>query len=708
MRKIQLLLVCLFILLINRNPVFSQTLKLEDIRNYPFPTSLNTSIKNARITWAFDEQGKRNVYVAEGPAFKARKLTNYNTDDGQEISSLSISADGSWIVYVRGGDHGSIWNDEDPVNVNSELEAPAVQMHAVSFDGQKQLILGEGENPIISPNGDQIIFIKKGQVWISKIDKADVAKPLFKSKGTIRELQWSPDGSSIAFVANRGDHAFIGIYATQSNTIKWINPSFYRDRSPRWSPDGLSLAFVRTPSGGGAPDSVLTRKHIAWSIWKADVASGDAKELWKAPNTLAGSSPSTNGGTNLNYGANNRIAFVSSQDGWSHLYSISANGGAAIQLTKGKYIAEHIVLSTDKKWLYYSANTGNDVKDIDRRHIARVPIDKAAPEVLSPGKNIQWTPMQTDDGKYLVFITTIGQQPALPAVIEMSKIAQFDKETNVLAKANVAVNFPNALINAPEQIVFNSIDGLPIHAQLFKGKGKQTKKPAIIYVHGGPSRQMLLGWNYSEYYSNAYAVNQYLASLGFDVLSVNYRLGIGYGYEFQNAPNGGANGAAEYQDIKAAALWLSKQSDIDASRIGVYGGSYGGYLTNMALAKDSKLFAAGVSVHGMGDLTVDNEFKTLEKFGKAPDAALAEKTIWESSPVAHIDSWKSPVLLIHGDDDRNVHFSQSSDVFKRLTQKNVPVESLVIVNDTHHFMKYENQMKVNRAIADFFVRKLKP
>lgn len=708
MRKIQLLLHCVFILLINSNPVFSQTLKLEDIRNYPFPTSLNTSTKNSRITWAFDEQGKRNVYVAEGPTFKARKLTNYNTDDGQEISSLSISADGSWIVYVRGGDHGSIWNDEDPVNVNSELEAPPVQMHAVSFDGQKQLILGEGENPIISPNGDQVIFIKKGQVWITPIDKADAAKPLFKSKGTIREPQWSPDGSSIAFVANRGDHAFIGIYTTQSNTIKWINPSFYRDRSPRWSPDGLSLAFVRTPSGGGAPDSVLTRKHIAWSIWKADVATGDAKELWKAPNTLAGSSPSTNGGTNLNYGANNRIAFVSSQDGWSHLYSISANGGTAIQLTMGKYMAEHIVLSADKKWLYYSANTGNDVKDIDRRHIARVPIDQAAPVVLSPGKNIQWTPMQTGDGKYVVFITAIGQQPALPAVIEMSKIAQFDKEINVLAKENLAVNFPNALINAPEQVIFNSIDGLPIHAQLFKGKGKQTKKPAIIYVHGGPSRQMLLGWNYSEYYSNAYAVNQYLASLGFDVLSVNYRLGIGYGYEFQNAPQGGSSGIAEYQDIKAAALWLSKQSDIDASRIGVYGGSYGGYLTNMALAKDSKLFAAGVSVHGMGDLTVDNELKTVEKFGKAPDAALAEKIIWESSPVAYINSWTSPVLLIHGDDDRNVHFSQSSDVFKRLTQKNVPVESLVIVNDTHHFMKYENQMKVNRAIADFFVRKLKP
>jgi dipeptidyl aminopeptidase/acylaminoacyl peptidase len=708
MSKSRLLIFSLFILFINRNHVFAQTLSLDEIRNYPFPTNLNTSIKSNRITWAFDEQGKRNVYVAEGPTFKARKLTNYNIDDGQEISSLSISADGNWIVYVRGGDHGSLWNDEDPVNVNSDLEAPVVQMHSVSFDGKKQINLGEGESPIISPNGDEIVFIKKGQVWISKIDKINDAKPLFKAKGTIKELQWSPDGLSVAFVASRDDHAFIGIYSKQSSNIRWINPSFSRDRSPRWSPDGLSLAFVRTPCGGGAPDSVLTRKHVAWSIWKADVASGDAKELWKAPNTLAGSIPSTNGGTNLIYGINNKIAFVSSQDGWSHLYSISANGGAAIQLTKGKYIVEQVVLSTDKKWLYYSANTGNDIKDIDRRHIARVPIDKPAPEVLSPGKNLQWAPMQTGNGKYLVFITSNDQKPALPAVIEMNKLAQFDKEINVLAQEHLAVNFPNKLISAPEQIVFNSIDGLPIHAQLFKGKGNNAKKPAIIYIHGGPSRQMLLGWNYSEYYSNAYAVNQYLASLGFNVLSVNYRMGIGYGYEFQNAPNCGSNGAAEYQDIKAAALWLSTQSDIDASRIGVYGGSYGGYLTNMALAKDSKIFAAGVSVHGMGDLTVDNEFKTVEKFGKAPDAALAEKIMWESSPVAHINSWKSPILLIHADDDRNVHFSQSSDVYKRLTQKNVSVESLVIVNDTHHLMKYENQQKVNKAIVDFFVRKLRP
>lgn len=708
MRINKLMLFLLFVLLINSSFVFSQTLKLADIRNYPFPTSLSTSADGSRLVWAFDEQGKRNIYVAEAPLFKARKLTNYNLDDGQEISSLSISANGKWITYVKGGDHGSLWNDEDPVNVNFDVIPPAVQIRAISFDGKQQLVIGEGETPIISPKNDQILFIKSGQPWVYTIAEVPTTKQLFKTKGTVRDLQWSPDGSSIAFTSNRGDHSFIGVYTFSSSQLTWIDPSFNKDRSPRWSPDGNNLAFIRTDGGGGAPDSVLKQKHIAWSIVKADVKTGAAQMLWQAPKTLTGSIPTTNGGTNLNWALGDRIVFVSAQDGWSHLYSMASTGGEVRQLTAGKFMVEHVNLSFDKRWLYFSANKDAQSKDIDRRHIARVPVDQAAMEIISPGTDMEWSPMQTGDGKYIAFITSVGNQPPLPAVIEVNKINQFKKALKRIAQENIATTFPTQEISAPEQIIFKSLDGLPIHAQLFKASGKKTKKPAIIYIHGGPSRQMFLGWHYSEYYSNAYAVNQYLASLGFEVLSVNYRLGIGYGANFQNTPNSGASGAAEYQDIKAAALWLSNRADVDADKIGVYGGSYGGYLTNMALAKDSKLFAAGVSIHGMGDLTVDNEKQTPEKFGKAPDAALAEKVMWESSPVAHIDGWKSPVLLIHGDDDRNVHFSQSTDVYKRLKQKNIPVESLVIVDDTHHFMKYENQMKVNQAIADFFVKQLKP
>jgi dipeptidyl aminopeptidase/acylaminoacyl peptidase len=218
---------------------------------------------------------------------------------------------------------------------------------------------------------------------------------------------------------------------------------------------------------------------------------------------------------------------------------------------------------------------------------------------------------------------------------------------------------------------------------------------------------MLLGWHYSDYYANAYATNQYLASRGFVVLSVNYRLGIGYGFDFHVAEGGGTSGASEYQDIKAAGEWLAMQPNVDPARIGVYGGSYGGYLTAMALARDSKIFAAGVDIHGVHERSSRAMLNTAG-YEQAPDAERAFEVMWKSSPVAWMDGWTSPVLVIHADDDRNVRFSQSTDLVRRLAAKGVDYETLVIVDDTHHFMRHANMLTVGKATADFFVRKLKP
>lgn len=690
-------------------PSYAQQYQLESVRNYPFPTVLSSSAKHSRIIWAMDEQGKRNVYVAEAPTFDPRRLTAYLEDDGQEISSLSLTPDGTWAVFVRGGDHGSNWNDEEPVNVNSKADPPKVEIHSLSFDGKKHVKFGEGDEPAIAPDGKRMVYLKKGAVWIASIDGSTPAKLLFTPRGRVNDFQWAPDGAAIAFVSQRQDHAFIGVYKLADSAVSWMAPSFHRDRSPRWSPDGKSLAFVRTEGLGGKPQPLLSPKHQAWSIWKVDLVDQQISQLWKAPTTLAGNLPATHGGSNLHWAAKDRLIFVSAADGWSHLYSLPVHGGKPTLLTPGKFMVEHVTLNSDKTQIYFSANTGKDPKDIDRRHIAHVPVDRATMTVLSEGPNLEWTPVATGDGKYLAFITSLGQQPPLPAVVELSNIKKFSANTKVLGKDLIPKSFPFDQLVTPEQVIFNAPDGRKIHAQLFSTKRKAGKKPAIVYIHGGPSRQMLLGWNYSEYYSNAYSTNQYLASLGFDVLSVNYRMGIGYGDAFQRSGNNGENGAEEYQDIVAAGQWLAAQPNIDASRIGVYGGSYGGYLTNMALAKDSRLFAAGVSIHSLSERTQDSDGSIgPNRFEKAPDHLEAAKVAWASSPIAHLESWTSPVLLIHGDDDRNVSFAHSIDLYKRLSEKGVELETLVIPDDTHHWMKFGNLMKVNQAMINFFVKQLKP
>jgi dipeptidyl aminopeptidase/acylaminoacyl peptidase len=673
---------------------------VEQIKGYPFPNELTTSAQGVRIAWAFNERGARNVWVADGPDFKARKLTNYNADDGQELTSLAISSDGKYVIYVRGGDHGSNWESSSGVNPAMTPTQMRVQLWSIPFAGGEPKLLSEGDEPIISPKSDRVVFIKERALWSVPIDGSSPAKRLFFARGEADSPQWSPDGTRLAFVSNRGDHSFIGIYTNDSTPILYLAPSTSRDTSPRWSPDGKRIAFVRRPGTGGPPEAVLEQRPQAWSIWTADAMTGEGSQLWKSPFTLKGSPPSTEGGTNLHWAAAGRIVFLSYVDGWPHLYSISENGGEPLLLTPGNYMAEYISISADRKYMLFAGNAGNDADDIDRRHVVMVPVDKAQPTILTPGKGLEWTPFTTGDNNYLVYISATPQRPPLPTVMPLP-----GGKAQALAQDRLPSDFPAAHLVTPKKVVFKAPDGLEIHGQLFETTGGAAKKPAIVYVHGGPPRQMLLGWHYSDYYTNAYALNQYLASRGYVVLSVNYRLGIGYGHDFHRPPNAGAQGAAEYQDVKAGAEYLQQLPQVDAKRIGIYGGSYGGYLTALALARDSNLFAAGVDIHGVHNWTAERAAGLLEnRYEKPPDVQRALDVAWQSSPISLIDKWKSPVLLIHGDDDRNVRFSQTTDLVRRLEKAGVQFEELIIPDDTHHFLRHANLVKVDAAVATFFDR----
>ena len=152
---------------------------LEQIKSYPFPNELTASATGSKIAWAFNEQGKRNVWVAEGPEFKARRLTNYEMDDGQELTSLSLSADGKYVVYVRGGDHGS--NFDSSVGVNPALTTTQmkVQLWSVPFAGGDPKLLSEGDEPVISPKSDRVVFVKERGIWSAPLDGSSPAKRFF-------------------------------------------------------------------------------------------------------------------------------------------------------------------------------------------------------------------------------------------------------------------------------------------------------------------------------------------------------------------------------------------------------------------------------------------------------------------------------------------------------------------------------------------------
>lgn len=679
---------------------------LEQVLAYPYPQGLTATRRGDRIAWVIDQNGVRNIWLAQAPEFKPQQVTRFTHDDGQEITQLTFSPSGDALVFVRGGDHDANWPDKLPPDPASSPVQPKVMLWSVDLHANTAHELTEGDAPAISSDG-RLAYIKNDQVWIAPLAAGDKARParLFFDRGKDGDLQWSPDGKRLAFVSDRGDHAFIGIYTNDDTPIEYLAPSTGNDMSPRWSADGTRIAFTRLHGRGGPPQSILTPAPQPWRIMVADARTGQGHAIWQSPDTPVGAYPETAGGANLHWAdGDTKLVFLADLDNWPHLYSIAAGGGEPLLLTPGNFMVEDVAMARDGRSIIYSANTGATKNDDDRRHLFRVPVDAARPVTLTSGDGLQWSPLPASTHA-IAYISAGAQHPPLVSVMDTT-----GGDSHALQADLIPRDFPTAQLVIPQAVTFKAADGTLVHGQLFRGAGAAVKQPGVIFVHGGPPRQMLLGWHYMDYYANSYAVNQYLATHGFTVLSVNYRLGIGYGHAFHNPPKWGPTGASEYQDVVAGAKFLQQVPGVDPARIGIWGGSYGGYLTALALARNSDIFKAGVDMHGIHDWSRD----IAEWFAKPDgryeqgDYQQALKVAWESSPDADIAKWKSPVLLIQGDDDRNVHFLQMEDIVPRLLKHHIPFDEMVLPNEIHGFLRHSSWMKADTATVDFLQRKLAP
>ena len=670
---------------------------LEQVMSSPFPSGLVAALHADRVAWAFNARGVRNVWVADGPEFTGRQVTHYGADDGEPIASLQITPDGRTLVYARGSETNESGRVADPI---SGVWPRKQQVWAVDVDRGEPRLLGEMgcpeedcEDIRLSPDGQFAVWAAKKQLWIAPVSAATGSHQLTDLRGDNSNPKWSPDGRQIAFVSNRGDHSFVAVYDFGSDSVRYLSPSVDRDVLPRWSPDGRRIAFIRIP-GIEQKLPLIPLRVTPWGIWVADLQNGNTTEIWHSGTKADDSFPELTADGSFLFASNDRIIFASEQDGRNHLYSISTSGGAPSRLTAGQFDVEDITVSADRHSLIYTSNQD----DIDRRHVWRVGLDGTKPQALTKGETIEWSPVETGQGNAVLCLGSSATTPAMPYLVA-------PQSRQMIATAALPGDFPSKQLVVPKQVVFRSDDGFEIHGQLFAPQGRSTSGPALIFMHGGPSRQMMLGFHYMYYYHNAYAMNQYLANLGYVVLSVNYRLGIMYGRAFREPANASWRGASEYKDILAAAKFLQGLAVVDAKKIGLWGGSYGGYLTALGLGRNSNLFAAGVDLHGVHDWS---EFLPhWENRPGAPDVAEASKLAFDSSPDAAVAHWKSPVLLIHGDDDRNVPFSQTVDLVQRLRENHVAFEELIFPDDIHDFLLWRDWIKAYSAAENFFDRTLK-
>jgi len=671
----------------------AQPFTLEQIMSAPFASSPLASPTGAKVAWLINEQGRRNLWVAEAPEWKGRKVTDFREDDGQEIDEVAWARNATYLVFARGGDFESGRENPNPAIASQK---PDQSIWRVDLDGKPARKLAEGHSPALSPNGDWIAFLKTGQLYLMKPNGEGVIQAAAQL-GAVEELSWSGDSASIAFVSDRRDHRLIGLYDVAGKSIQYLDPSVDRDTSPVWSPDGKEIAFLRIPASTRAFEFGPQREGEPWSIRVVDVKTGAAREVFHAsPGPGSVFHPIV--ADRQIFWSQGNLVFPWERNGWCHLYSISSHGGEPVELTRGDGEVEHVAASPGGGAIYYSTNIGNiDGRDVNVLNLRN---PAAVPTRINRG-GFAWSPAPVADGSAVAYLASSEREKS-HAVVSLG-----NGTTKDLAPETVPTDYPAAALVKPEVVVFTSADGLPIHGQLFlpPAGAAGTRHPALLFFHGGSRRQMLPGFHYMYYYSNAYAMNQYLASRGYIVLSVNYRSGIGYGLNFREALHYGATGASEYNDVVGAALYMKSRPDVDPRRLGLWGGSYGGYLTALGLARASNLFAAGVDFHGVHDWNdVIRNFVPAYNPQKDVDAA---KLAFESSPLASVKDWKSPVLLIHGDDDRNVPFSQTVRLVEALRQQGVPLEQIVFPNQIHDFLLHRDWVKAYQATADFFDRKLK-
>jgi dipeptidyl aminopeptidase/acylaminoacyl peptidase len=690
---------------------------LEQVLSAPYASELSAAPAGDQFAWVENASGHRNLWMG-GARTPAHQLTVFDQDDGLDLYDLAWSPDGSALAFMRCTEDGPDERPSNPAHLQRRIE-PQIWMAPVAGPFPTAAAL-QGSHPLFSRDGHTLFFLRDQAIWSvaltgsgSHLDHAEATQLVF-DRGRESSLTLSPDGNLLAFISTRGagqrEHSFLALFDLRTHALSFPAASSDNDAAPAFSRDGKQLAWLRSPFVT-APEFAANRTSPnPWSIRLLDLASGEAHAAFTAAANVPGSvlPHMGQGEPRLLWTAQGRIVFASEADNWVHLYALDpAHEDQPPQLlTEGAFEVEDPAISADGTTLVYASNqVGSDPLDSDRRHVWRLQLDgEPNPIEVTHGAGIETHPQISAASHVLAALISNPREPMHAALLSARG------ELHPL-HTNAVPGYPAADLATPQQVLFPSQDNrLMLHGQVFFPPGFQPRgsHAAIIFLHGGPHRQMLLGYPGMDYYSNAYAMNQYLASRGFIVLSVNYRCGVGYGMVFRDCENAGAAGAMEYNDVLGAVNYLRSCSFVDRARIGVWGGSYGGYLTALALARNSDLFAAGVDFHGVHEWAREDNASADWLRGSLAEQERIAAVAHESSPMAAVDRWRSPVLLIHGDDDPDVAYQQTPRLADALRARGVAVEELIFPDEVHDFLLHRDWLTSYQHTAAFFERILHP